>query len=701
MNYAIAYNHPGRLRVRLGAHRFTAEQGYGICAMLMELSGVCSAVSNHINGGILVCYDREICHHIFSLFNGLNRSELPEHIPSNEQVKNEAKLNFQCTILSMAIKKVAFDAFLPAGLFRYFVIFSASRYIKRALAAVWRKDINVDVLDGAAIAASIGLGEVKAASAVMLLLTLSEHIADYTRYRAKNILIESLALNVDKVWLVKEGAVDVQVPLQEIEKGDTIRVQMGYLIPVDGRVISGEAVLNESSMTGESAPAFKKAGKSVFAGTVIEEGMLVIQVYKKSQDTRISQIIAMIEDGEEQKSRSQSKMEYIADKIVPYNFALFALVLLLTRNVRKALAVLMVDYSCALKLVTPITVISAMRQCAEHGILVKGGKYLESFAEADTVIFDKTGTLTSASPSVAKVISLCDMREDEILRMAACLEEHFPHSVANAIVKEAAKRGLEHEEKHTDIKYIVAHGICANYEGEETIIGSSHFVLEDEKVSCEPDVLQGLSQKIAHYSPIYIARKGRLIGLICIDDPQREEAKDVILSLREQGIKRIIMLTGDNNKTAQAIATKLSIDEVYAELLPQEKANFIELLREEGHRVIMVGDGVNDAPALAKADVSVSLKDASDIAKEVADIVISSGDLRDMLYLRQLSKVLTTRVVHNFRFAVGFNSGLLGLGLVGVDPVLTSFLHNFSTMGLAAFNTRDILAKDKVLRVGP
>ncbi len=691
MRYRVVYDRPGRLRVRYGAHILSAEQGYGICCLLEKHEGVREVTSNHINGSILVHYtspcQRE---EILQQLRDIQREDIPLCAPSSEQVQQEAKAQFQCTLMELAIKKCATDWFLPFSLFRGLVILRSIRYIRRALRYIWKKDINVDVLDGAAIAASLWHGSVKGASSVMLLLTLSEHISNYTRYRAKNILTKSLAINVDKVWLVSDD-VDILVPLVDIERGDRIRIQMGHLIPVDGRIVEGEALINEASMTGEAIAAFKSVGKSVFAGTVLEEGMIVVEVSSKSQETRIAQILQMIEEGEEQKSLTQSKMERVADKLVPYNFALFGVIYLLTRDIHKALSVLMVDYSCAMKIVTPITVISAMRQCAERHILVKGGKYLDSVAHADTIIFDKTGTLTSASPSVARVISLHEgLPEDEVLRIAACLEEHFPHSVANAIVKEAQMRELQHEERHTEVEYIVAHGICATYEGKKTVLGSRHYILEDEGVAVESAVLDALAPQIAAYSPIYLAQDDQLLGVICIEDPPRAEAAETIQQLRALGIQRVIMLTGDNRKTAESIGAMLAIDEIYAEVLPQDKADLVDKLRAEGAQVIMVGDGVNDAPALAKAHVSVALKDSSDIAREVADVVITNGHLDELIYLRQVSVALSEKVQRNFKFTIGFNSGLLALGLGGIDPTLTAFLHNASTMGLAALNTRDI-----------
>ncbi len=690
MHYRVVYDEPGRLRVRYGVHIFSAEQGYGICSLLQQQEGVLETRSNHINGSILITYNTQVSRDsIISALDALRREDIPICAPSSEQVQLEAKAQFQCTLMAMAIRKLACDYLLPFGFVKLLVYSSAFHYVKRAIVSLWKGDINVDVLDGAAIAASLWHGSVKSASSVMMMLSLSEHIATYTRYRAKNILTQSLAINIDQVWQVTEG-LDVLVPLSQIEAGDRIRIQMGHLIPVDGRITEGEATINESSMTGEATAAFKSTGKSVYAGTVIEEGMIVVEVTSKSQETRIAQILEMIEEGEEQKALSQSKMERIADGLVPYNFLLFGLVYTLSRDVHKALSVLMVDYSCAMKLVTPIAIISAMRQCAERHILVKGGKYLDSFAYADTIVFDKTGTLTSASPTVARVVSLGSLPEDEILRMAACLEEHFPHSVANAIVRAAQEQGLQHEERHTEVNYIVAHGICATYDGVKTVLGSRHYVLEDEKASYDETALASILESIGAYSPIFLARNDVLEGIICIEDPPRKEAARTITELRELGIERVIMLTGDNSKTAHAIAAQLGIDEVYAEVLPQDKADLIDKLRSEGKQVVMVGDGVNDAPALAKAHVSVALKDSSDIAREVADVVITNGHLDELVYLRKISSVLVKKIDKNFKSSVICNSTLLGMGLLGVDPTLTAFLHNGSTLSLAALNTRNL-----------
>ena len=696
MRYNIAYDKKGRLRVRFGVKKFTEEEGYGICNLLLKIDGVEEVFSTPVNGGVLITYHGDIKSELFSVLDSLQRKNLPADKPTPTQSIAVMNQKFQNKFVSMIVTKNVAKYLLPMPLKWMVTIVRATKFIRRGLRSLWRGSIDVDVLDGAAITASLLYQSPKTASSIMFLLTISDLLSDYTKFRVNHILTQSLAINVDTVWLVTEDG-DCNVCTKSLKVSDCIRIQTGNMIPIDGSVVSGEASVNESAMTGEPLPTLKRAGNIVFAGTVLEHGSIVVKVSSIMEETRIAKILEMINDSELNKASMQSKMEHFADKIVPLNFLLFAGIYLVTRNIHKALSVLMVDYSCALKLTTPIAIICAMKEAAEHDVLIKGGKYLENFANADTVVFDKTGTLTSASPKVASILTVCDLCEDEILRIAACIEEHFPHSVANAIVKEAKDRNLLHAEDHAEVEYIVAHGISTQLDGEKTIIGSFHFVFEDENILYDEKLHQELDSKIGHYSPIYLAKNNQLIGVICIDDPPREEAYDVIAGLHNRGIKNIIMITGDSEKTAKAVSQKLGIDDYFAGVLPQEKAEKIRELKAKGQKVIMLGDGVNDAPALAEASVSVALNDASDIAKEVSDITILNGDLEELLYIRDLSSALLARIKNNYKMIMGFNTGLLLGGLLGqINPIVSSFLHNSSTLVFSANSTRSLKKRGKI-----
>ena len=544
--------------------------------------------------------------------------------------------------------------------------------------------VNVDVLDGASITSCLLQRNFKTAGTVMFLLSVSGLLEDYTHARTKAVLTDSLAIKTDKVWLVtKDG--DVLIPIDDLSIGDNIRVQTGNVIPIDGTVVSGDANVNESSMTGEPLPAHKQEGNSVFAGTVVEEGSLVIKVRELASNTKISKIIDLINDSENLKAGVQSHAERLADRIVPFSFLGFFAVLAFTRNITKAVSLLMVDYSCAIKLSTPIAVISAIKEAADNKITIKGGKYLEAFANADTIVFDKTGTLTNAEPTLEKVISFSEYSEDDILRIAACLEEHFPHSVANAVVIAAAQRGLSHIEEHTQVNYIVAHGISTTLHGKRAVIGSKHFVVEDENVEITQEQQEKINEKSGACSVLYLSVGGELIGVLCISDPPRKEAKKAIELLKSHGIKNVVMLTGDSFKAAKATAEMLGITEYKYQVLPEQKHGYVERLKSDGNKVIMVVDGINDTPALAAADVSVAMSDASDIARETADITITNSDITELVRIRILSELLMRRINKNYRFIIGFNSALMLSGLIGIiTPSLSALLHNASTMLICA-----------------
>jgi len=558
------------------------------------------------------------------------------------------------------------------------------RYVGRGLSMLGRGRLTVDVLDGAAIGASLLQKNFESAGTVMFLLSVSGLLEDYTKARTRTALTGSLAVKVDKVWVVKDG-VDTLVDLKNVQVGDLVRVRSGSMIPVDGRVMEGEAFVNESTMTGESRAVMKTAGRIVFAGTVLEEGSIVVKVHAVNSDTKIQKIVELIDRSEDLKASVQSRAEHLADSIVPFSFLGFGLTLLLTRNISRAVSILMVDYSCAIKLSTPISVISALREAADMDMTVKGGKYLEELALADTIVFDKTGTLTKAEPKLEKIIPFGGQSEREILKIAACIEEHFPHSMARAIVKAALERNINHEEEHADVQYIVAHGIATSLKGKRVVIGSKHFVIEDEKVNVSEAAQALIDEQAGAASVIYLGIGGELAGAICIGDPPREEAAEAIRRLRESGVKNVVMLTGDSLNAAERVAENLGIDTFYAQVLPEDKHRYVEQMKAEGRRVIMVGDGINDAPALATANVSVAMSDASDIARETADVTLRRENLEDLVELRLLSQKLMERIMKNYRFIVAFNTSLLLGGFLGfLSPTTSAFLHNASTMGICA-----------------
>ena len=582
--------------------------------------------------------------------------------------------------------------FLPAPIRTAITLYRSAKYIKKALKTLWNGKLTVDVLDGASVVACLCQRKFKTAATVMFMLRISGLLEEYTHARTKAVLTDSLAIKTDRVWLVTDDG-DVLIPIENLRVGDKIRVQTGKVIPVDGVVADGEATVNESSMTGEPLPVLKREGISVYAGTVIEEGSIVVTVRQLASNTKISKIIELIGNSEELKAGVQSRAETLADRIVPFSFIGFFATLIFTKNITRAVSLLMVDYSCAIKLSTPIAVISAVKEAADNDITIKGGKYLEAFANADTIVFDKTGTLTNAEPVLEKVVAFGDYTEDEVLRISACLEEHFPHSVANAVVIGAEKRGISHSEEHTEVEYVVAHGIATTLHGKRAIIGSKHFVVEDENVTVTKEQQNIIDEKSGSCSVLYLAIGGELSGALCISDPPRKEAKQAIDMLKKQGIKNVVMLTGDS--AAKATAAMLGITDYKCQVLPEDKHRYVEEMKQNGQKVIMVGDGINDTPALAAANVSVAMNDASDIARETADITIKGSDLRALVRVRKLSKDLMKRINKNYRFIIAFNSALLLSGFMGViQPSVSAFLHNASTMMICAKSMTPLTKKN-------
>jgi heavy metal translocating P-type ATPase len=591
----------------------------------------------------------------------------------------------------MVAFKAARTLFLPAPLRAAYTLWKSVPYLVRGVKSLLRGQLHVEVLDGLSIGISIARLDFDTAGSVMFLLGLGELLEEWTHKKSVDDLARCMSLNVDRVWL-KTSSGEVLTPLGQIQPGDLISLHLGSLIPLDGVIQEGEVMVNQSSLTGESIPVPKSAGMTVYAGTVVEEGECVLQVTQQSGSSRYDKIVSMIEDSEKLKSSAEGKASDLADHLVPYTLAGSLATYLLTRNVTRALSVLMVDFSCALKLSMPLAVLSAMREAGSYHITVKGGKYLEAMAQADTIIFDKTGTLTHACPVVERVVPFGGQDAREMLRLAACLEEHFPHSMANAVVQAARDQGLLHEEMHSQVEYIVAHGIASTVRGRRVIIGSAHFVFEDEGCVVLPEDQAAFDALPPEYSHLYLAVHGVLRAAICISDPLRAEAKDVVTALRRLGIRKTVMLTGDSQRTASSIAAQVSVDEYHAEVLPEDKARFVEDERANGHTVIMLGDGINDSPALSAANVGIAISDGAAIAREIADITIAADDLRELITLRTISDKLLCRIQRNYRFVIGFNGGLIVLGALGILPPATSaMLHNLSTLGISLRSMTNLL----------
>lgn len=691
MRYKIIYDKPGRLRLRMGQRAFSAEQGYGIEALLLSEVCVSSAEASAVNGGILILYKPGFRDRLISIIDGLERHNLPVSPKQDANWIREIDSAFASSIAAALFRHYAIKLFMPAPFRMLYTTWRAVSYIKKGLCSLCAGKFGVEVLDATAVTAAALKQDFSTASSIMMLLHISELLEDYTRKKARQTLTQSLTLNIDSVWLVQEEG-DIPVPVSRIRIGDRIRVRTGGVIPLDGEVTLGEAMVNEASMTGEPLGVLRMTGHSVYAGTAVEEGSLVIKVRTLADNTRIQNIVSLIDRSEELKANVQSKAEKLADSIVPFSFLASLGTLILTRNITKAMSVLMVDYSCAIKLSTPICVISAMHEAAKQRILVKGGKYLEAYANADTIIFDKTGTLTSACPKVAKVVSLNGHTRKETLKIAACLEEHFPHSVAKAIVRQAEAEKLKHREEHAEVEYIVAHGISSILHGKRVLIGSWHFIVDDEGILVTDQEKAVINAESEGYSAVYLSIGDRLAGMICVEDPVRPDAGHTMEELRALGIEHIVMLTGDGEAAAKAACDALGITEYRAQVLPEDKADIIRSLKERGSTVIMVGDGINDSPALSCADVSVAMRDGSDIAKEVADITLLSESLDGLVTLRLLSRKLFARINKNYRFILGFNTSLLLLGAGGViTPSVSAVLHNASTMLFSGMSMRSFL----------
>lgn len=680
MKFYIKHESRGRIRIHLAQKRMSSVQAETLLYYLQNQKQVSFAKVYDRTGDAVICYqgERSAILRMVQTFH-YEKVELPTGLV--ESSGRELNKEYQEKLISKVIYHFGRKWFLPAPIRNAYTAVVSVKYIWKGIRTLAKGKIEVPVLDATAIGVSMLRGDYGTASSVMFLLGVGELLEEWTHKKSVGDLARSMSLNVGKVWLKKDGQ-EILVPSEKIVSGDEIVVHMGNLVPFDGEVSDGEGMVNQASLTGESVPVRRTLGSVVYAGTVLEEGELTILVKQTGGSSRYEKITAMIEESEKLKSGLESKAEHLADRLVPYSLGGTALTYLLTQNATKALSILMVDFSCALKLAMPISVLSAIREANQHKITVKGGKFLEAVADADTIVFDKTGTLTKAQPTVAEVVSFSETKNpDELLRIAACLEEHFPHSMAKAVVDAAREKHLDHEEMHSKVEYIVAHGISTTIEGKKAVIGSYHFVFEDENSVIPKGMEEKFSRLPVEYSHLYLAIEGVLAAVICIEDPLRPEAAEIVRQLKKAGLKKIVMMTGDSERTAKAIAKKVGVDEYYAEVLPEDKANFVEKEKAEGRKVIMIGDGINDSPALSAADVGIAISEGAEIAREIADITVAADDLAEILVLRMLSNRLMKRIHRNYRFIVTFNAGLILLGVGGIlQPTTSALLHNTSTL---------------------
>ena len=692
MKCKILHESPGRMRIRTLCGAMSLRQADILEAYLKKVDGAKSVKVYDRTGDAVICYagSRDAMLHALAVFSYARSEELaPEH--SSRALNRE----FEDKLVFTVLRRAGNQLFLPSPIRTAIAIFRSAKYIKAGLTSLLHGRLTVSVLDATAVTVSMVRGDFATAGSVMFMLRLGEILEEWTHKKSVADLAGAMSLNVDKVWLKADGT-EVLVPIGDVKAGDCIVVRTGGMIPLDGKVVNGEATVNQASITGESMPVPKGPGSYVYAGTVAEEGECVIQVEKAVGSGRYDRIVKMIEESEKLKSTAEDKASRLADRLVPYTLGGTALTYLLTRNAMKALAVLMVDFSCALKLSMPIAVLSAMRESSGYHISVKGGRFMEAVANADTVVFDKTGTLTYATPTVAKVVSFDGYSASEMLRLAACLEEHYPHSMANAVVEEARRLGLDHKEYHSQVEYVVAHGISSSVEDKKVVIGSAHFVFEDEGCVVPAGEEEKFNALPEEYSHLYLCIAGRLAAVICIADPLRKEAKSAIEALHACGISKVVMMTGDNRKTAQAVAREVGVDHFFAEVLPEDKANFVRQEKAAGRKVIMIGDGVNDTPALSEADVGIAINTGAAIAREIADVTIASEDLFELVTLRQLSQQLMRRIHRNYRFIVSFNCMLIALGVAGViQPTTSALLHNASTLGISLDSMTDLLKKEQ------
>lgn len=692
MKFTIKHESRGRMRVHMEQYRMTYEQADTLLYV----------IHNHRNVTFVKVYDRTADAVIEYVGDREQIIELLRHfhyesanVPQTVIKTSGRELNnsYQEKLIGSVVWHYSKKLLLPLPIRIALTIGRSVKYVGIGLKCLLQRKIEVPVLDATAITVSLITKDFSTASSIMFLLGIGELLEEWTHKKSVDDLARSMSLNVSKVWLRTPENQEILVESSKIEKGDKVVVHMGNVIPFDGEVLDGDAMVNQASLTGESVPVQRTVGNTVFAGTVVEEGEITIRVKEVEGNNRFDQIVTMIEESEKLKSELEGKAEHYADKLVPWTLGATGLTYLLTRNVTKAMSILMVDFCCALKLAMPISVLSAIREASLYNVTVKGGKFLEAVAEADTIVFDKTGTLTKAHPTVVDVVNFNDeYSSDDMLRVAACLEEHFPHSMAKAVVDAASKKGLSHEEMHTKVEYIVAHGIATSINGKRTVIGSYHFVFEDEKCVVPAGKEQLFESLPLYYSHLYLAVEGMLSAVICIEDPLRDEAAAVVTSLKKAGISKVVMMTGDSERTASVIAKKVGVDEYYAEVLPEDKAAFVEREKAKGRKVIMIGDGINDSPALSAANVGIAISDGAEIAREIADITVGSDDLYQIVTLKYISNALMKRIKSNYRKIVGFNSGLIALGVAGVlPPTTTALLHNGSTILISVNSMKNLL----------
>lgn len=696
MRFCIKHEMKGRLRIHIIKNRMTYAEADTLSWYLEEQENVTEVKVYERTADAVICYkgEREEILTVLKQFS-YEKAEVPETVlsSSGRQLNEEYKER----LITKTVLHYGSKLFLPMPVRAVITSVKSVKYIWKGIRCLAHGRLEVPVLDATAISVSVFRKDFATAGSVMFLLGIGEIIEEWTHKKSVGDLARSMSLNVKKVWLKREDQ-EILVKSSEVQPGDEIIVHIGNVIPFDGEVSDGEGMVNQASLTGEAMPVRRVSGQSVYAGTVLEEGELQIRVKAVTGSTRYEKIVSMIEDSEKLKSSVEGKAEHLADRLVPYTLLGTGAAWLLTRNVTRTLSVLMVDFSCALKLAMPITVLSAIREAGENHITVKGGKFLEAVADADTIVFDKTGTLTKATPTVKDVVVFGEYPKEEALRIAACLEEHFPHSMAKAVVDAAKERNLSHEEMHSKVEYIVAHGISSYINDKKVVIGSSHFVFEDEECTIDPQYQDRYDTLPPEYSHLYLAIEHKLAAVICIEDPLREEAAEMVKSLKAAGITKVVMMTGDSERTAAAIAKRVGVDEYYAEVLPEDKANFVEKEKSEGRKVIMIGDGINDSPALSAADAGIAISDGAEIAREIADITIAADDLREVVTLKLLSNLMLKRIHRNYRSIVGINSGLIVLGVTGmIQPTMSALLHNTSTLLISLRSMRNLLPeKEKV-----
>lgn len=691
MTFEIVHELPGRLRLCCGKDAFTLSESRGIAAILEQLDGIEQVRASFRTGSLLILHRPGVRDMVLEAVRMLDRQfygnlEETEPLPSSDE-------GGLWTGLRGLFGGAFVRSLLPAAARYSLVVLRSMPLILKGMNALCRRRLNVSVLDASAVGVSLLRRDFRTATVITTLLTLGDILEEWTHKRSRESLSDSLMIDIDRIWVRRDGA-ELQIPFSELRLGDLAVLRMGAVIPVDGVVVEGEGLVNQSAMTGESMPVHRRCGLSVYAGTVIEEGELVVRVTAFDSETRIHKIARMIDESEVLKAEVQSRAEKMADEIVPYSFLLAALTYLATGSALRASSALLVDYSCAIRLATPLAILSAMREGAQRGVLVKGGKFLEALSRANTVVFDKTGTLTVSSPRVAEVVPFGEHDREEVLRVAACLEEHFPHSIARAVVRQAEVEGLQHREEHTEVEYAVAHGIVSLWRGKKVLIGSAHFVFEDEGVPCGPTERERIDRALERYSVLYLAMEGELAGILCIEDPLRPDALEVVEALHRDGVERIVLMTGDEERVARSIAERLSIDEFHARMLPDEKTRYVERFRSAGGGVVMVGDGINDSPALSSADVGIAMRSGADIAREVADVVLSDNRLSGIMDARRLGRRTMRKIYRNYTLIVGANTLLLGLGVLGgITPALSALLHNLSTVGSALYALTPVLGR--------